>query len=67
MGQWNEKLVPVWRVYSIKGKNMVYKYCWLHLETKKIGEGDINLLTRMEFLELLSKWNRDPRWKYWEK
>jgi len=44
-----------------------WKYKWLHLPTGKIGEEvTADDLSRLMFLEKLSSWNQDSRWKYWE-
>lgn len=39
-------------------------YRWLHLPTGKSGLHRAYFLNHGSFLELLSHWNRDPRWKY---
>jgi len=48
---------------------IVVSYRWTHLESGKTGVKTTNehqVLSRLDFLELLNKWNRDPRWKYCE-
>ena len=44
-----------------------FTYNWLHLPTGKEGTSSRqSFMNRREFLEALSEWNNDPRWKYWE-
>ncbi len=41
-------------------------YNWLHLLSDKKGVHCHKFNTRREFLEAMSEWNNDARWKYWE-
>ncbi len=53
----------------MKSKNNMheFKYFWLHLLTGKKGVSSHQHFTnRREFLEAMSNWNNDQRWKYWE-
>jgi hypothetical protein len=43
-----------------------FHYSWKHVLTGASGERDIWCRNRDNFLELLTYWNRDERWKYWE-
>ena len=42
-----------------------FTYCWFHILTGKSGESTQIFIGRLEFLEAMNNWNRDPRWKYW--
>lgn len=45
---------------------MKFQYHWLYIPTGGTGICSAHFFNRLDFLEHLAKWNRDPRWKYWE-
>lgn len=45
---------------------MTYRYRWQHIQTGRTGLKEIKCLTRLDFLEQLTTWNRqgEGKWLY---
>lgn len=45
-----------------------FRYVWLHIPTGSHGEGEVELVDRLAFLESLNNWNKRGigQWQYAE-